>query len=213
MRPTVKPLNCVPLTMAALTLLVMSPARAGLIVAPPDTGIIVDTGTVQPIGDPLGIYNFAVEFKPVAGESIQFGDSFTVTSTTPLIPLIGGTNSQPPLWAASFSNGVPGTTYEYYTVTWTYIDPDKRDAITKTGSLDPSPPFFQVLGPGVVPGNFSYTFTDTFTDPTTQNTSANAGNGSFTVFAIPEPSTLIPAGFGATAGLVLLCRSRRRAVA
>jgi hypothetical protein len=216
MRPTARTPISVPLAAAALILLPLGSVRADLILSPP-TGIVVDGGTVQPVDDPFGLYTFDVLFNPAVGESIHNGNSFSVTSDLiPLIPLYLGTNGQPNGWYATFSqpvadspeNGPP----EYYTVTWTYFDPGDHHPITSGGSLDPSPPFFQVASPNITPGSFTYSFSDTLTD-SQGHRSSNSSNGSFDVVAVPEPSILILAASGGPVGLYLLLRARRHRIA
>lgn len=174
--------------------------------APPGTGIIVGGGTVQPVGDPHGRYTFVdVEFKPASPlESIQAGDSFTVTSTLPLIPFYQGTNGQPPDWSASYGDPVGGTPTvppEYESVTWTYFG---TDPISAASPLDPAPgPYFQVDSPDLLPGLFQYTFQDTLSG------APNVGHGTFSI--APEPSSLALVGLAAPAAALLLRRSRRAA--
>ncbi len=173
--------------------------------APAGTGIVVGGGTVQPIGDPHGLYMFQdVEFKPVSSlESIQQGDFFTVTSVSPIIPFYQGTNGQPAEWFASFSDpvgGPPTIPAEFYTVTWTYIG---VDPITTGGLLDPATgPLFEVESPDDVPGLFRYTFSDTL------GNSPNLGGGTFNV--VPEPSSIALIALGGPLAVYLARRSRRR---
>lgn len=207
MRPTTRILFAGALAAATLTL--GAPGRAvAAILAPPNTGIVVGGGTVQPVGDPHGRYIFDAEFKPVSAlETIEAGDFFTVTALNPIIPFYFGTNGQPPDWSASFLDpvgGPPTIPPEYFTVQWTYFG---TMSITAGGPLynTATGPFFQIDSPDMLPGLFQYTFHDHL------GTDTNIGGGTFSV--APEPSSLVLIGLGGPAGLYLLRRSRRRAAA
>jgi hypothetical protein len=209
MRPATRTLIAVPLAATALTLLAASPLRAtplgAVVPSPTPTGIVVGGGTVQPIDDPQGLFTFDVAFNPVIGETIQAGDSFTLTSSAPLmISLYNGSNEQPPGWSAAFSDLAGYSSLGialYYSVKWTRIS----GPITSSGPLDPGPLYyFQALSPDYTSANFTYTFSDTL-----DGQHGNTGSGSLTI-AVPEPATLVMVSFSTLAGLYLHRRSRRR---
>jgi hypothetical protein len=162
-----------------------------------DLGIIVDSGTVQPVGDPNYIYTFQVEFKPspTLHDFIQNGDSFTIFLTGNT-GVLSGTNDQPPVWSAgSFTGG---------SLTWTYIG---GGMITTAMPLDPPPgPFFQVVSTQLTSGTFTYTFKDSIPG----SPGGNTGSGSFTVTVVPEPSSAILCGLGVPV-VYFAARLRRRA--
>ncbi len=208
MRPITRTLLAGPLALAVLTLVATSPARAGSA-----KGIVVSGGTVQPVPDPFGGYTFDVNFNPVAGETIQVGDSFSVTSTVPMNPFSGGSNSQPLGWLASFSDPVTSDTVfpEYYKVTWQLLGaPPKGGPIAVGGSLDPGPLLFAVSSPDSVSAQFTYSFSDHIAGQTGPNT----GGGAFTIY-VPEPASLVMVSFSAVAGLFLArgVSQRRHAIA
>lgn len=161
-----------------------------------DLGIIIDAGTVQPVGDPNYVYQFDVEFKPdpTLHDFIQNGDSFTVFLTGNN-GVIAGTNTQPLTWSATaFSPG---------SVTWTYIG---NDPITSATPLDPLPgPLFQVVSTIETSGTFTYTFRDSLPG----QPGGHSGGGSFTVTAVPEPTSMALIGLGIPALVLLRRRSRR----
>ena len=201
MRPT--PRTPLAALMAASALVSLAPSRAGAgHTSAPHTGIIVDMGTVQPVGDPMYFYNFDVVFKPdpAVNDFIQTGDNFTI-NLTGNNGLISGTNSQPSNgdWAA--------TTITASSVTWTFIG---VTPITVGQDLDPVAPFFGIESTQLTTGTFTYTFNDSV-PPGVPGGNPNSGGGSFTVTGLPEPSSLVLVGLGAPIALHLLRRSRRRA--
>jgi hypothetical protein len=180
------------MTASALALAAPGPAKADLL----SFGIVVDEGTVQPIGDPRGLYTFDVVFNPnpATGEFVQMGDSFTITlAGNPQV--IPGTNGQPADWAE--------TAITTNTVTWSFIG---DTPITTMTPLDPTPPFFEVEGVNIVSGTFSYTYIDSLPNKPHGNT----GGGTFVVPFVPEPSSLALVALGAPAALCLSGRLRRR---
>lgn len=198
-----KPRTPLAALMAAAAVVALAPGRAGAgHVAAPDTGIVVDMGTVMPIGDPMYFFTFAVEFKPdpLVHDFIQAGDNFTI-NLTGNNGLILGTNSQPSNgdWAA--------TSVTPSTVTWTFIG---ATPITTPQSLDPVAPFFGIESTVFSSGTFTYSFNDSV-PPGTPGGNPNSGGGSFTITATPEPASILLVGLGAPAALHLLRRSRRRA--
>ena len=195
MRPHTRALIAGLFVVAALPFAAPRTAMAG-VTAPPGTGIVVNSGTVQPVGDPNYLYQFDVALKPdpLLHDFIQKGDNFTI-DLTGNNGIISGTNGQPLNWSAS--NFTPDT------VTWTYIG---SIPILATMDLDPIPgPFFQVVSLFESTGGFTYSFHDSLPgDP-----GGNSGGGTFTISAVPEPSSLLVVGLGAPLMLYLLRRSRR----
>ena len=91
------------------------------------------------------------------------------------------------------------------TVTWTYSG---GGTIMGDTLLDPPPgPFFSVVSPDMLTGTFLYSFQDSI--PGTPG--GNTGGGTFTVTAVPEPSSIALVVLGGPLALYLARRSRRGA--
>lgn len=206
MRPTTRILFAAPLAAVALTLLGSNPARAGQAL-----GIVVGSGTVQPVGDPTYLFTFDVLFYPdiALNERIMpatmnaAGDSFTISGFNG--GFVPGTLTAPiPPWTTYTGISQDGTS-----VTWSlgYGQFPITSANIPNGSDHVDLGIFTVQTFAPLTGQFSISFNDT-EDTTVQG--GNHGGSTFTVVAVPEPSTLAIAGSGAFAGLCLVGRRLRR---
>jgi hypothetical protein len=155
--------------------------------------IVIDTGQFEDIPDPNGLYIFHSVFRPIPGEEILFGNSFTVYGIQHGFPGVD-TSTQPANWGSSIvrDGGTPSD--PTYDVTWTYVGTNAITTTTDLGNYT-----YEVSGrpDSGLPITLPYTWI------TTLNGAPHMGSGSVVVTAVvPEPPPIVLAGCVAVLGLV-----------
>ena len=171
-------------------------------------GAITVSGGYLPTGDPRFLYVFDVNLNP--NYTLQYGDSFTIDGLPGVTNTAGSPSYVSGPYSTYFGNASideTNSTSPYSSnVTWTY-----RGNTTLTGSLDLGT--FSIYTTYNYPTGTQTPFPSGETSPNvsyTYNIGGNTGSGTFTMSAVPEPSSMILLLIGGAvpAGAVLWRRMR-----